>query len=62
MDQPRQEPTPKPRSLRQHLSELKSVQQDSRGKRTVVAPNEDLLAEVSQEASDIEYERWDGLS
>jgi hypothetical protein len=54
------------RTLRAHLSQLLDAKQreiDRKLGRTATNSSRDeLVAEVSQEAADLDYERWDGLS
>jgi hypothetical protein len=53
------------RSLRDHLSQtIAAKQQELERKLRKSAANsrEELFAKVSQEAADLDYERWDGMS
>jgi 23S rRNA maturation mini-RNase III len=55
------------RTLRAHLSQLLADKQreiDHKLGRSSpsISSREELIAEVSQEAADLDYERWDGLS
>ena len=58
------------RTLREHLSQLLTAKQreieQKLGKSMQITPasssRDELFAEVSQEAADLDYERWDGLS
>ena len=55
------------RTLRAHLSQLLADKQreiDHKLGRSSPSINsrDELVAEVSQEAADLDYERWDGLS
>ena len=54
------------RTLRAHLSQFVSAKQAELerklGKSSASTSRDQLVAEVSQEAADLDYERWDGLS
>ncbi|MBC8105538.1 MAG: hypothetical protein H7Z14_03020 [Anaerolineae bacterium] len=53
------------RSLRDHLAQTIAVkQQELERKLSKSAANsrDELFAQVSQEAADLDYERWDGMS
>jgi hypothetical protein len=53
------------RTLRDHLSHLVSAKQhelEQKLGKSSVNSRDELMAEVSQEAADLDYERWDGLS
>ena len=57
-------PSKQARSLRQYFTQLELFEADPRPSREPrqAAPHEQLLAEVSAEARNIEYERWDGMA
>ncbi|CAN5686236.1 hypothetical protein BH09PLA1_BH09PLA1_14510 [soil metagenome] len=53
------------RTLRDHLSQRVADERrelDRKINSSATSPREDLFAEVSQEAADQDYERWDGMS
>ena len=55
------------RTLRAHLSQTLADKQREIDRKlgrsnVVIDSREALIAEVSQEAADLDYERWDGLS
>ena len=58
------------RTLRAHLSQLLTAKQQEIERKLArsmqitpaTSSRDELVAEVSQEAADMDYERWDGLS
>ena len=53
------------RTLRDHLSHLVSSKQrelEQKLGKSAANSRDELMAEVSQEAADLDYERWDGMS
>ena len=54
------------RRLRDHLSQIVTTKQQelerTLSKSATTTAREDLFAEVSREAVDVDYERWDGMS